>query len=219
MRKLSAVIFDLDGVLVNTDLYHYRAWKQLAGELRMTFSEEQNHLLRGVSREESLWIICRLNKRALPSAAEFKAQASRKNAYYVDMVADMTPSDVLPGGKELLQALRAAGIRCAIASSSKNTPLVLARTGLASLADAVADGSNITRSKPDPEVFLVAARKLGVPPGECIGVEDAPAGIEAIKAAAMVAVGVGPQVKDAALVVAAVTDLSVERLRSLMVSA
>jgi beta-phosphoglucomutase len=216
MSKLRGVVFDLDGVLVSTDVYHYRAWKRLADELGMAFSEEQNHLLRGVSREESLKIIYRLNNRPLPPAAEFKAQTSRKNAYYVDMVAGMTPAEVLPGGKELLLNLRAAGILCAIASSSKNTALVLARSGLAALADAVADGNDIARSKPDPQVFLVAARKLGVPPAECIGVEDAAAGIEAIKAAGMVAVGIGDAATGGAVTVPSVRDLSTKNLVELM---
>lgn len=213
---LRAVIFDLDGVLVSTDHFHYLGWSRLAVELGMQFSETDNHLLRGVSRAESLKIIYRLNNRPLPPQEEFDAQAARKNGYYVDYIGTMTSADVLNGSLELLTALKSAGIARGIASSSRNAALVLQRTGLNEHVDAVADGTDITRSKPDPEVFLVAAQKLGVTPAECIGVEDAAAGVESIIAAGMVAVGVGEQATQAHRVVNDVSEITLDVLRSLL---
>jgi beta-phosphoglucomutase len=212
---LRAVIFDLDGVLVTTDRYHYLGWKRLAQELGMHFDEQDNHLLRGVSRAESLRTIYRLNARALPAEDEFERQAGRKNGYYVALIERMTPADVLPGTRELLAELRRAGLGCAIASSSRNAGVVLARTGLAAHIDAVADGNDISRAKPAPEVFLVAAAKLGVPASACVGVEDAAAGIESICRAGMPAVGIGGHLAKADLAVDSVIELNVGLLREL----
>lgn len=216
MPDLQAVIFDLDGVLVTTDHFHYQGWKRLAEELGMTHDEQGNHQLRGVSRAESLRIIYRNNNRELPSDEEFQEQMTRKNGYYVEFIKQMTPDDILPGSLELLNALHDAGIKNAIASSSRNAGLVLDRTGLDTYMDAVADGNDITKSKPDPEVFLTAAKKLGIDPANCIGIEDAEAGVEAIHRANMVAVGVGEQGKAAKLVIEAVTELDVGVLRGLI---
>jgi len=138
---LKGVVFDLDGVLVTTDVFHYRAWKMLADELGLDFNEEVNHQLRGVSRVESLTRIYRHNKRKLPPEEEFRAQMAKKNAKYVELIATMTPRDVLPGSIELLDGLRNAGIKRAIASASKNTPKVLAVTQLDRYVDGVADGN------------------------------------------------------------------------------
>ena len=212
---LRAVVFDLDGVLVTTDRFHYRAWKSLADELGFLFDETVNHRLRGVSREESLKRIYRHNNAPLPSSEELCRQMSIKNDRYREAIARMTPDDVLPGSVELLTSLRAASIRCAIASASKNTPLVLERTGLDRYIDAVADGNQIVNSKPDPEVFLLAARKLGVAPAACVGVEDAESGVEAIHRAGMSAVGIGGSAHHADVVVASVRELSVAILTSL----
>jgi beta-phosphoglucomutase len=216
MPELKGVIFDLDGVLVVTDMFHYKAWKMLADELGMDFDEEVNHQLRGVSREESLKRIYRHNNRELPSQEEFKAQTTKKNEKYKEQIGTMTPDDVLPGSIELLTALRDAGIKCAIASASKNTPAVLENTKLDRYVDAVADGNQVTHSKPHPEVFLLAAEKLNLAPEECIGVEDAESGVEAIHNATMVAVGIGEQGKAAELVVDSVQQLGVDTLRSLL---
>ena len=212
-RSLRGVILDLDGVLVSTDGFHFRAWKELADELGLAFDESVNHRLRGVSRVESLRLILEHNRRALPPAAEFEALCARKNRRYVELVGAMPPADVLPGALRLLDELRAAGIGCAVASASRNTPLVLERTGLRAHLDAVADGNDTSRSKPDPEVFLVAARRLGFAPAECLGVEDAAAGVEAIHRAGMAAVGIGGGATGAERTVAAVAELSVGLLR------
>jgi len=218
MREAAAlrgVIFDLDGVLVTTDSFHYQAWKELADELGLEFNEEVNHRLRGVSRQQSLRNIYEHNGRPLPDGETFDAQCGRKNARYVELVETMTPSDVLPGAIELLGALRSEGIRCAVASASKNTPLVLERTDLAKHFDAVADGNDIRRSKPDPEGFLLAVERLGLTPAHCIGIEDAASGVDAIHNAGMAAVGIGKQAAGAERTVASVAELTVEVLRDI----
>jgi len=216
VAELKAVVFDLDGVLVTTDHFHYLGWKRLADELGMNFTEEDNHQLRGVSRADSLKIMYRINDRPLPPEEEFTEQMTRKNGYYVDYIKEMKPSDVLPGSVELLTALRESGIRCAVASSSKNAGLVVERTDMGRYLEAVVDGNRITKSKPDPEVFLLAAKEVGVDPHVCIGVEDAEAGVESIKRAGMVSVGIGNQGRAADLVVDSVRELDVASLKRLM---
>lgn len=184
------VIFDLDGVIVTTDDCHYRAWKRMADEEGIYFDRHINERLRGVSRMASLEIL--LERADKPyTAAQKDAMAARKNAYYVELIDSLTPADVLPGAMEVLHALRARGVRIAIGSSSRNTPLILRRIGLENAFDAVADGNQITHSKPDPEVFLLAARLMGLPPADCLVVEDADAGVEAALAGGMKALGVG----------------------------
>jgi beta-phosphoglucomutase len=212
-RIWRGVVFDLDGVLVTTDAFHFRAWQALADELGLAFDETVNHRLRGVSRPQSLRNIYAHNQRPLPPDDLFNAQCERKNRRYVELVNGMTPADVLPGAIRLLDALRAAGIRCAVASASRNTQLVMERTGLRRYFDAVADGNDTSRSKPDPEVFLLAVQRLGVRPAECLGVEDAAVGIEAIHQAGMAAVGIGDQASGAERIFAAVSQISVDDLR------
>jgi len=212
VHPLRGVIFDLDGVLVSTDALHFRAWQELAGGLGLAFDAAVNQRLRGVSRAESLRLIFEHNRRPPPPAGEFEALCARKNRRYVELVEAMTPADVLPGAVRLLDELHAAGIRCAVASASRNTPLVLARTGLAAHLDAVADGNDAGRSKPDPQAFLLAVRRLGLDPAECLGVEDAAAGIEAIHRAGMAAVGIGDAAAGAERVFPSVADLSVGAL-------
>jgi beta-phosphoglucomutase len=187
---IRGVIFDLDGVLVSTDELHYRAWKQLADAEGIPFDRRINHRLRGVSRMASLEIILERASRAY-SAAEKSAMADRKNASYRELLETLTPADALPGARELLDALRVRGIKMAIASSSRNTPRILERLGWSGAFDAVADGNDIARSKPDPEVFLLAAQRLGVPPTDCLVVEDAAAGIEGARRAGMAVFGIG----------------------------
>jgi beta-phosphoglucomutase len=185
-----AVIFDLDGVIVSTDEFHYRAWKAIADREGIYFDEEINQGLRGVSRMESLEVLLRNSPRSY-DPVEKEELALRKNEIYRGLLAELTPAAILPGVHELLDRLRSLGIRLAIGSSSKNTPLILKKIGLENFFDAVADGSEIQNSKPDPEVFLLAARKLGAAPADCLVVEDAEAGLRAAKAAGMYALGVG----------------------------
>lgn len=177
--KFDAIIFDLDGVICFTDEYHYRAWKTMADEMKIPFDRTINNRLRGVSRMESLEII--LEKYEGPElSAEQKAKlAEKKNDLYRLSLHQMSPSD-LPGDVlETLNALRDMGLKLAIGSSSKNTPFILERIGLKGFFDAVSDGNNITRSKPDPEVFVKAAEMLGIPAERCLVVEDAVSGAEA----------------------------------------
>ena len=181
---IRAVIFDLDGVIVSTDDCHYEAWKKMADEEGIYFDKTINNRLRGVSRMESLEIV--LERAEKEYSEEEKLQlAERKNGYYKEFITKLTPNDILPGAKENLEELRKNGIKIAIGSSSKNTPVILKQIGLDNYFDAVSDGNNITNSKPDPEVFLKAADMLGIPYGECMIVEDADAGIEAGKSAGM----------------------------------
>lgn len=189
--NIRAIIFDLDGVICHTDQYHFQAWKQLADRLGIPFDERDNDRLRGVSRMESLNIVLEKSPRAY-SAQEKMAFAEEKNAAYKRLLMQMTPADLPEETLSTLQELRARGLLLGIGSSSKNTKLILSQLGLADFFDAVADGTEITHSKPDPEVFLLAAEKLGVSPAEALVVEDADAGIEAAKAGDFFAAGIGP---------------------------
>lgn len=181
---IKAVIFDLDGVIVSTDDCHYEAWKKMADEEGIYFDKTINNRLRGVSRMESLEIVLERAEKEY-SEDEKLALAERKNGYYKEFITKLTPDDILPGAMNTLEELKANGIKVAIGSSSKNTPVILKQIGLSDYFDAVSDGNNITNSKPDPEVFLKAADMLGIPYGECMIVEDADAGIEAGKRAGM----------------------------------
>lgn len=171
-------IFDLDGVIVHTDKYHYLAWKKLADEMGIYFDETINNRLRGVSRMESLEIILEKYNGVL-SAEEKEAAAARKNEYYRGLLSQMTPKDVSETVLNTLRRLRERGSLLAIGSSSKNAGYILERVGLGTFFDAVSDGNNITHSKPDPEVFLKASQMLSLSPGDCVVVEDAAAGIQA----------------------------------------
>ena len=187
---IKGVIFDLDGVIVSTDDCHYRAWKLMADREGIDFDRAVNERLRGVSRMDSLEIILERATKAYTQAQK-DAMAARKNEDYATLIGKLTPEDTLPGAREALAALKAKGVKIAIGSSSRNTPLILKQIGLQNAFDAVADGNQITHSKPDPEVFLLAAKLLGLPPAECLVAEDADAGVEAALAGGMKALGVG----------------------------
>lgn len=179
--RYRAVIFDLDGVICSTDRYHYQAWKELADRLGLPFDEETNRNMRGVSRLESLEIL--LQAGGVQYGGERKAELAReKDETYRRLLEQMSPGDVPGGVRKALDKLRRNGLKLAIGSSSKNAPLILEKLGLRGFFDAVADGTQISRSKPDPEVFLLAARKLGMRPAECLVVEDARAGVLAANA-------------------------------------
>ena len=189
---MQGVIFDLDGVLVSTDELHYQAWKKLADELGITdFNREDNVRQRGVSRMASLEVV--LEKGDKEYSEEEKVEmAERKNDYYKEMLQSLDDSAVLPGAFDTLKMLRDRGILTAVGSASKNAPLILEKTGLVPLIDKISCGLDVTKSKPDPEVFLVAASKLELTPENCLVVEDAKAGIDAAKAGGMKSLGVGP---------------------------
>lgn len=189
--QLRGVIFDLDGVITDTAEYHYRGWKRLADENGWAFDRAKNDALRGVARRESLMLILgeRAGEYSEPQIQEFMA---RKNNYYLELIREITPRDLLPGARELLGEIRAAGVKVALGSASKNAREVLGRLGIGELFDTVADGHSVERQKPAPDLFLHAAAQLGLGPGECIVVEDAEAGIQAARVGGFVAVGVGP---------------------------
>ena len=175
---MKAVIFDLDGVLCSTDEYHYRAWKALADRLCIPFDRETNDRLRGVSRMASLEIVLERAGRKF-TEEEKRALAEEKNETYRAFLVQMSPADLSDEARETLEKLRRRGYKLAIGSSSKNAKTILRQIGLEGYFDAVSDGTNITRSKPDPEVFLKAAEYLGVSPSDCLVVEDAVAGAQA----------------------------------------
>ena len=189
--KYQAIIFDLDGVICHTDEYHYQAWKKMSDELGVYFDREINNRLRGVSRMDSLEIILERYTGPALSDDQKKALAEKKNVLYRESLAQMTPKDLSDDVKQTLETLRARGLRLAIGSSSKNTPFILERIGLGSFFDAISDGNNITRSKPDPEVFLKAAEFLGLSSQNCLVVEDAVSGAQAAHAGGFQAACVG----------------------------
>ncbi|ABX43665.1 beta-phosphoglucomutase [Lachnoclostridium phytofermentans] len=192
---IKGVIFDLDGVLVSTDELHYEAWAKLARELNINnYTKEDNKAQKGISRMESLEIVLKKGNIAY-TEKEKEALADRKNNYYVEMLDSLNDSAVLKDVKEALAMLKNRGIKIGVGSASKNTPLILEKTGLEPSIDAVSCGIDVTKSKPDPEVFLVAAKKLCLPPNECLVVEDSYAGVVAAKAAGMKSLAVGPERK------------------------
>jgi beta-phosphoglucomutase len=189
-EQIKGVIFDLDGVLVSTDEFHYRAWARLANDENIPFSRKDNQRQRGVSRMESLEVLLERSEREYPDH-EKNEMAARKNQYYVESLQKLTPESVLPGVRRLLCELKKSNVKLAVGSSSRNAPLIMKKTELLKYFDAVADGNDITKSKPDPEVFLIAANRLELKPEECLVVEDANAGVEAALKAKMQVLAVG----------------------------
>ena len=212
LRDIRALVFDLDGVLTDTARLHYLAWKRLADEIGVPFDETDNLRLKGVDRRGSLDILLERSPRAY-SEDEKHALAERKNGYYRDSLAEFGPDDLYPGVHELLAAARARGLKLALASASRNAPVLLERLGIADAFDAIADPVQAP-SKPDPGLFLAAASALGVRADECVGIEDSAAGVAAIKAAGMYAVGIGnaAELAQADRVRAGVAELGLEEL-------
>lgn len=192
VRSVQGIIFDLDGVVCSTDEYHYQAWKSLADELGIYFDRKINERLRGVSRMDSLEIILERSKKQY-TQEEKERLAAVKNERYVKLLQQLSPDSVLPGIKDFLAACRENGIKTALASASKNAPFIISRLGLENEFDYIADAAKVKRSKPAPDIFLAAAEGIGSSPEHCIGIEDARAGIEAIHAAGMKAVGIGTE--------------------------
>ncbi|MEA2107772.1 MAG: beta-phosphoglucomutase [Bacteroidota bacterium] len=190
-QKIKAIIFDLDGVIVDTAIFHFQAWKKLANSMGFDLTEAQNEQLKGISRLESLDILLEIGKIDSISDEEKQQLATRKNEWYRENILKMTPRDILPGVKNFLEELKKAHYKIAIGSSSKNAGTILERIGMKDFFDAVVDGTKITRSKPDPEVFLKGAKELHIPPKQCLVFEDAESGIEAAKNAGMKTIGVG----------------------------
>ncbi|MBN8826946.1 MULTISPECIES: beta-phosphoglucomutase [unclassified Spirosoma] len=210
---IKAFLFDLDGVIVDTAIYHYQAWKRLANELGFDISEAFNESLKGVSRMESLDLILAHGGLTLPD--EKKAElAAQKNTWYLELVSRMTPGDILPGVASFFAQVRKAGLKTALGSVSKNAGMILDRIGMTDAFDAVIDGNKISKGKPDPEVFTKGAAELGFDPAECVVFEDAVAGVEAGKRGGMFVVGLGsPEIlTQADLVAPSLEVLTVEEV-------
>jgi len=188
--KNKAIIFDLDGVIVDTAKYHFIAWKKIADELGIPFTQKENELLKGVSRVKSLDIILALDNRQLDEAKK-NSLLTQKNNYYLSLIAQLKPDDMLPGIRELLTDLKRENIPFALGSASKNARKILSALQIEELFTAIVDGNDVSKAKPDPEVFLSAAKKMDVAPENCIVIEDAQAGIEAAKNAGMYSIGIG----------------------------
>jgi beta-phosphoglucomutase len=186
---IRAFIFDLDGVITDTAEYHYRAWKRLADEEGLPFTRGDNEQLRGIPRRASLMLI--LKDRVYPEE-KIEEMMERKNGYYLQFIKEISPRDLLPGAKELLEEIRDAGLKNALGSASKNAGEVIERLGIQSLFDAISDGHSVERQKPAPDLFLHAAQQLSLYPAECVVVEDAAAGVEAARSGGFRSIGLGP---------------------------
>jgi beta-phosphoglucomutase len=211
-----ACIFDLDGVIVDTAKYHFLAWKRLADELGIKFTEVDNERLKGVSRMASLEIILELGNKHLP-VHEKEELASVKNKWYVKYISKMTPEEILPGALDFIHELKKKDIKIALGSASRNTPMILERVGMKELFEAVADGNIVHKAKPDPEVFLKAAQMVGAEPARCVVFEDAVAGVEAALRAGMTCVGIGRSeiLREAHMVVGGLNQMNLEKLITL----
>ncbi|MGA7675754.1 MAG: beta-phosphoglucomutase [Rhizomicrobium sp.] len=213
MSSLEACLFDLDGVIVDTAKYHYIAWREIAKELGFVFTEKENERLKGVSRMRSLEIL--LEAGGISLSDEWKAVlAEKKNTRYLHYVLNMRPDEILPGAREFLADCRRCGLKIGLASASRNATTILNHLKMMSLFDAIVDGNRTAKTKPDPEVFLICARELGVPPRSCVVFEDAEAGIDAAMAAGMFSVGIGDPgiLGKADFVASGLKDLSVKTL-------
>jgi beta-phosphoglucomutase len=218
MGKIQAVIFDLDGVIVDTAQFHFIAWKELAAEWNYTLTPEDNEKLKGVSRMDSV------NKIAQWANVQTKPEqlldiAYRKNEIYLRFCNQLTPQHVLPGISTLINTLKANGVFISLGSASKNARFVLDKLGLLDVFDVVVDGNDVSKSKPNPEVFLKAAQRMGVSPEHCVVLEDAPAGIEAALAANMKVIGLGDaiELQKAHLVLKNTINLSLVQLNQIKI--
>jgi beta-phosphoglucomutase len=212
-----AVLFDLDGVLVSTDEYHYRSWVKIAAEEGFGFFDHKfNDQFRGVARKECVEILVRASGRTF-TPEQKEAIAVRKNEYFAESLSAVTPAELLPGALLALQELRKRKIKIAVASNSRNAKAIIRQTKIDHLLDTIVDGYEIENSKPDPEVFLLAAKNLGIAPEDCVVVEDAVTGIEAARRAGMKALGIGTpdRLPNADIVVPNLSAIAIDRLLSL----
>ncbi|MDD2570729.1 MAG: beta-phosphoglucomutase [Bacteroidales bacterium] len=189
---IKGLIFDLDGVVVNTAVYHFQAWNRLANSLGFEFTEEDNERLKGVSRMESLNILLEIGGLTLPTKEKLRL-ASVKNEWYKEFINQMTASEILPGVTNFIDLVKSHGYQTALGTASRNAPLILERIGMQKTFDAIIDGNQVTKAKPDPEVFLKASAALNLEPSQCVVFEDAIAGLEAAHRAGMKCIGVGDQ--------------------------
>jgi len=210
-------IFDLDGVIVDTAKYHYLAWKKLANELGFEFTKEQNELFKGVSRKRCLEILLEIGNRKA-TQKEFDTWMVEKNVDYLKYIENMDASEILPDVPKILEYLKENNIPIALGSASKNAQPILEKVGLLPYFDAIVDGNNVTKAKPDPEVFLLAAKHLGVNADDCIVFEDAVAGVEAANAAKMISIGIGEKniLNEADYIFKDFTEISISFIQELI---
>ncbi len=210
-------IFDLDGVIVDTAKYHYLAWKKLANELGFEFTKEQNELFKGVSRKRCLEILLDIGKREA-TKKEFDTWMISKNEDYLKYIENMDESEILPDVPKILEYLKENNIPIALGSASKNAQPILEKVGLLSYFDTIVDGNNVTKAKPDSEVFLLAAKQLGVNSNDCVVFEDAVAGVEAANAANMISIGIGDEnvLSEAQFNFADFTEISIDFIKDLI---
>jgi len=213
--ELKGCLFVMDGVIVDSAAHHFVAWKRLAEELSIPFTEEDNHALKGLSRVDSLEHILRLGQLQLDEKTKLKLMA-QKNAWYLELIKGMRAKDILPGARELIEELVAEGIKVGLGSSSRNAQLILDNVGLTPLFDTVVDGNHITLSKPDPEVFVKGALALKLKPSEIVVFEDAESGVKAAKTGGFFAIGIGSeeQLGQADVVVPSMKEVTLHELKS-----
>ncbi len=216
MSRISACIFDLDGVIVDTAKYHYIAWKKLANDLGFDFSEQENEQLKGISRMASLDILLKIGKIKL-SDQEKEILATQKNDYYLSFIKEIGPEEILPGAKDFLIAAKSEGLKIALGSASKNAMLILQRLELVDCFDVIIDGTKVFKAKPDPEVFLRGAQELGVNPDNCVVFEDAESGVEAAIKGGMKVIGIGDSkiLHKSNLVVSGLHEMALSKLQAL----
>ena len=210
-------IFDLDGVIVDTAKYHYKAWKKLANDLGFDFTETQNELLKGVSRVRSLEILLEIGNVSLPDDEKTKIMQD-KNEHYLQYITKMGQDEILEGMHEVLLYLKENNIPFSLGSASKNARLILTQLDLIDLFDAIVDGNDVSKAKPDPEVFLIAAQKLNANPKDCIVIEDAIAGVEAANVAGMTSIGIGDKeaLKAADINLNSTAELTIDMIKDLI---
>ena len=215
-KYIKGLLFDLDGVLVDTAIYHFEAWLRLAKNMGFAFSEKQNEELKGISRMDSLDKVLGWGN-VTKTEVEKQALATEKNNWYVEMINKMTPDEVLPGVVTFLKSAQQAGYKMALGSASKNSAIILEKTNIAHFFDVIVDGNSVAKSKPNPEVFLKGASLLGFAPEECVVFEDALAGIEAAKRGGMKAIGIGDKqiLTQADIVVSGLDQLTIQNLKDL----
>lgn len=216
MKKIEACIFDLDGVIVDTATYHYKAWKRLANEMGFDLTEKQNEQLKGVSRMKSLDILLQIGNVTLSDKEKAK-QAERKNQWYRAYIKEMKPEDIFAGTLRLMDELKREKVKIAIGSASKNARTIIERIQIESFLETIIDGNKITRAKPDPEIFLLAAHEMKANPENCIVFEDAQSGVQAANRAEMLSIGVGDKntLSEADFVISGLHEINLSQLQEI----
>ena len=208
IKNIEACLFDLDGVIVDTAKYHYLAWKRLANDLGFDFTEEQNEKLKGVSRVKSLEILLEIGELSLNSKDQ-EELAEKKNNWYIENISKIDESELLPGALDFIKNLKKSNIKVVLGSASKNAVMILDKTGITKYFDAIIDGNKVFKAKPDPEVFILGAKEVGVKPENCLVFEDAEAGVEAAVKGKMKVVGIGSDnLKEANLIVSGLKEMN-----------